>query len=114
MAKYCMFVTLSVKPEYRNEFLESTKQDGMIHVKYEPLCYRYDLSEDISIPNRFYVYEIYEKAETVEEVRKTEHFMKWRAKVSDWLEGPPERVLSLTHFPSDVGWVKQKPGLVNW
>ena len=114
LAKYCMFVTLVVKAEHRNAFLEASKEDGMIHVRDEPLCYRYDLLEDVEVPNRFYVYEVYETAGTVEEVRKTDHYLQWRAKVADWLEAPPERVLSLTHFPSDAGWAKQKPGLVNW
>ena len=41
-------------------------------------------------------------------------FKTWMKTVEDMLDGPMEILPMQTAFPSDEGWERQKPALVNW
>ena len=56
---YALMVTVSVKPERRDEFLEVLAADA-IGTRAEPECLRFDLLEDEETPNKFFFYSVCE------------------------------------------------------
>ena len=42
------------------------------------------------------------------------HFLKWMDTVRSFFDGDIQKVEMKTLFPSDDGWEKQKPALLNW
>jgi autoinducer 2-degrading protein len=112
---YAIFVTLKIKPEFREKFIQASLGDGQGSVRDEKGCFRFDIHQSLSDPNTFHLYEVYENRAAHEEAhRNTPHYKKWRETVQPWFDGEPQRVAMNTVFPSDAGWRKQKPGLVNW
>lgn len=112
---HAIFVTIKIKDGYREQFKEASLGDSQGSVRDEPGCFRFDILEDKTDPNTFYLYEVYEdEAAHMEAHRNAPHYKKWRETVSPWFEGDTQAVPMNTVFPSDEGWRKQKPGLLNW
>ena len=112
---YAIFVTINIKPGYREQFKEASLGDSQGSVRDEPGCFRFDILEDKTNPNRFYLYEVYEDEDAhMVAHRNAPHYKKWRETVQDWFEGDTVAIPMNTVFPSDEGWKAQKPGLLNW
>jgi len=109
-----IFVTIRIKPGFRERFIEASYGDAQGSVRDEPGCFRFDILQDNTDPNTFHLYEIYADDAANEAHRKTPHYLKWRANVADWFDGTPQIVRMTTLFPSDDGWRKQKPHLLKW
>ena len=77
-------------------------------------CYQFDVIVSQEDENTFMFYEVYKDEAALEAHRNAPHYKKWRATVEDWFDGELERVMMNTVFPSDEGWVKQKPHLLDW
>ena len=77
MEKFCLNVTLYVKPERREEFIACilANQEGTLTT--EPLCLLYTWGEDTKNPNTFHFQEAYIGEEGLEAHRKAAHFLKW-------------------------------------
>ena len=112
---HAIFVTINIKPGYREQFKEASLGDSQGSVRDEPGCFRFDILEDKTDPNRFYLYEVYEDEEAhMVAHRNAPHYKKWRETVQDWFDGDTVAIPMNTVFPSDEGWKAQKPGLLNW
>ena len=109
-----ILVTIQIKEGYRDRFIEASFGDAQGSVRDEPGCFRFDILQDESDVNRFHLYEVYENADAREAHRNAPHYQKWRSTVEDWFDGDFQRILMTTVFPSEDGWRKQKPTLVNW
>ena len=109
-----IFVTIQVKPEFINQFKEASFGDSQGAVRDEPGCFRFDILKDDSDPNRIHLYEIYEDQAAIEAHRNAPHYLKWRSTIESMVEGDFQRVSMTTIFPSDEGWRKQKPHLLDW
>ena len=109
-----IFVTIQINPEFTERFRKASLGDAQGSVKDEPGCYRFDILQDNADPNRFHLYEVYSDEVALEVHRNAPHYRKWRETVQDRFDGEPERILMSTIFPSDDGWQKQKPHLLNW
>ena len=109
-----IFVTIQIKPGFSDRFREASFGDAQGSVRDEPGCFRFDILQDDSDPNRFHLYEVYVDQAAYEAHRETPHYKKWRSTVLDWFDGEPQRVAMTTIFPSDEGWRKQKPHLLDW
>ena len=109
-----IFVTITVKPGYADQFREAIFGNAQGSVKDEPGCFRFDILQNAEDPNTFQLYEVYADDSALESHRETPHYKKWRATVKDWFDGSPQRVVMKPLFPSDDGWRKQKPHLINW
>ena len=109
-----IFVTIQVKPGFREQFIEASFGDAQGSVRDEPGCLRFDILQDDADLNRFHLYEVYEDQKAIDAHRNAPHYKKWRSTVQDWFEGDAQRVAMTTVFPSDDGWRTQKPHLVNW
>ena len=112
---HAIFVTINIKPGFREQFKEASLGDSQGSVRDEPGCFRFDILEDKTNPNRFYLYEVYEDEDAhMTAHRNAPHYKKWRETVQDMFDGDTQAVPMNTVFPSDGGWRAQKPGLLNW
>ena len=112
---HAIFVTINIKPGYREQFKEASLGDSQGSVRDEPGCFRFDILEDKTDPNKFYLYEVYEDEDAhMVAHRNAPHYKKWRETVQEWFEGDTVAIPMNTVFPSDEGWKAQKPGLLNW
>ena len=106
-----IIVTIQVKPGFRDRFIEATHGDALGSVSDEPGCFRFDVLQDDSDPNRIHLFEVYADQAALEAHRKAPHFLKWRSTVEEWFDGDLQRIACTTVFPSDDGWRSQKPHL---
>ena len=112
---YALFVTIKIKPGFAEQFKEASLGDAQGSVRDEPGCLRFDMHQSTEDPNTFHLYEVYENQEAHLELhRNAPHYVKWRETVQDMFDGEPQRVSMNSVFPSDDGWRKQKPHLLNW
>ena len=112
---HAIFVTINIKPGFREQFKEASLGDSQGSVRDEPGCMRFDILEDKTNPNRFYLYEVYVDEDAhMTAHRNAPHYKKWRETVQDMFDGDTQAVPMNTVFPSDDGWQAQKPGLLNW
>ena len=111
---HSIFVTIRIKPGFAAQFTEASFGDGQVSVRDEPGCFRFDILKNSTDPNLFHLYEVYENEAALEAHRNAPHYKKWRETVQGWFDGDPERVVMTTVFPSDDGWIKQKPHLLDW
>ena len=111
---YSIFVTINVKSEHIEEFKQASLGDAQGATRDEPGCFRFDMHQDAEIPSRFYLHEVYRDEDAFQAQVKAPHFLQWRDTVSSFFEGDMQKIDMKTVFPSDAGWEKQKPGLLNW
>lgn len=112
---YAIFVTVRIKPGFAERFKQASLGDAEGSVRDEPGCLRFDIHQSPKDDHVFYLYEVYENQVAHQTAhRSAPHYVKWRETVKDWFEGSPEAIQMNTVFPSDAGWRKQKPHLVNW
>lgn len=100
----CVIVTAEVKPEHRVDFVAAILEDARDSLAKEEGCLRFDVIEDNSDVNRFYLYEVYRDQAAIEHHRTTPHYVKFRDSTEDWYATP--RVGNRGHnlFPSDAEW----------
>ena len=111
---YSIFVTINVKPEHIEEFKEASLGDAHGSTRDEPGCFRFDIHQDAGIPSRFYLHEVYRDEDAFQAHLEAPHFLQWRDAINPFSDGDIQKIVMKTVFPSDDGWKKQKPGLLNW
>jgi len=111
---YSIFVTINIKAEHINEFTEASFGDAQGSVRDESGCFRFDIHQDAEVPSRFHLYEVYRDEAAFNTHLETPHFLKWRNKVTPMFDGEISKVVMQTVFPSDEGFEKQKPHLLDW
>ena len=109
-----IFVTIQIKSAFNERFREASLGDAQGSVKDEPGCYRFDILQANTNLNRWYLYEVYSDEAALEAHRNAPHYKKWLETVQDWFDGEPQRIVMTTIFPSDDGWQRQKPHLLDW
>ncbi len=111
---YSIFVTINVRPEHVEAFMEASVGDAQGSTRDEPGCFRFDMHQDAENPARFYLYEVYRDEAAFEAHLETPHFIRWRDTVTPFFDGEIEKIDMKTLFPSDEGWERQKPALLHW
>ncbi|MEY9776305.1 putative quinol monooxygenase [Arthrobacter sp. MW3 TE3886] len=77
---FSLWVTLEVKPEGREEFLDAIAENARLSVQNEPGCYRFDVIELGEGSNLFAFYEVYRDRAAFEREHLTApHFLAYRA-----------------------------------
>lgn len=89
-----IFVTVKVKPDQRQRFLEVIEDDAVSSVRDEPGCVDFQVLQDLADPDTYYFYEIYRDEEARQAHVQTPHYQRWQA-AQDTLQEPPTR-LTLT------------------
>jgi len=102
MIVYC--VTVYVKPENVQDFIEATKENHE-NTRKEPGNLRFDVLQSAEDPTRFFLYEVYKSEQAVQAHKETEHYKKWREKVADWMAKPREGIMHRVVCPtSEEEW----------
>ncbi len=103
MAQVVTLVKVRIKPEKRQQFLEAIEHDALHSESDEPGCCRFNVIQVEDDPNVYYFYEVYKDEAARQAHRATPHFKVW-SDAADTLDGPVERVLGVTVFPSDPAY----------
>lgn len=94
---YTIFVTVKVKPEMRERFVQVIEDDATSSVRDEPGCVGFDVLQDRSDPDTYYFYEVYRDEAALQAHRQTAHFARWDEAARVVLAEPPTR-LDLTRL----------------
>lgn len=83
---YTLFVTVDVRPEKVDEFVEAITANAESSLRDEPGCLVFDVHRDITTPTRFYFYEIYTDEEAFRTGhRGAPHYARWQEVAKDVL-----------------------------
>ncbi len=99
-----LHVTIQVKPEHVDEFLEVARYDAEHSQRDEPGCLRFDVIQDRDDGGRFYFYEVYRDEAALAAHRETPHFKHYAATAEPWFAAPPERRFGKNLIPGDGAW----------
>ena len=94
-----LMVTLHIKPEHKEAFMEEMMGNAIGSNRDEPGCLRFDVLQDSEDPNCIHLYEVYKDEAALEA-----HYLKWREAVQDWREGDPIRSVCTNVYPPDDAW----------
>jgi len=100
---YIVCVTIFVKPENIQQFIEAT-MDNALNTRKESTNIRFDLSQSEDDPGRFFLYEVYNKKEDFTTHQQTEHYLRWKNSVANWMKEPR---VGIKHHPLFFGDSKQ-------
>ncbi|MGC8834609.1 MAG: antibiotic biosynthesis monooxygenase [Armatimonadota bacterium] len=95
---YVVCVTVHVKPEHVSDFIEATLENAR-NTRKEPGNVRFDVLQAEDPKTRFFLYEVYKSPEDFAAHQQTEHYLRWRAKVADWMAEPRQGVRHYSIFP---------------
>jgi autoinducer 2-degrading protein len=84
---YVVAVTVYVKPEFVDRFIEATF-DNARNSRREPGNARWDFSQSEEDPSRFLLYEAYHAKDDFTKHQQTEHYLRWKQLVTDWMAQP--------------------------
>ena len=81
---FVVAVTVYVKEPHVREFIEATL-DNARNTREEPGNVRFDVSQAEEDPTRFLLYECYHVGEDFAKHQQTEHYLRWKQAVADWM-----------------------------
>ncbi len=100
---YIMHVSIRVKPECVNAFIEATCANARGSVQ-EPGVARFDVIQELEDPTRFKLVEVYRSEEDVAKHKQTEHFNTWFKLAEPMMAEARTRVFYRNIFPDEAGW----------
>ncbi len=83
------FVHIWVKKEFLNDFIDATIENHKNSI-LESGNLRFDILQDDNDPTKFVLYEAYESEEASACHKSTDHYLKWRDTVAEWMSKPRE------------------------
>jgi (4S)-4-hydroxy-5-phosphonooxypentane-2,3-dione isomerase len=98
---YVVSVTVWVKPEFVPQFIEATF-DNARNTRKEPGNIRFDVSQAEDDPSRFLLYEVYRDKDGFTKHQQTEHYLRWKTTVADWMAQPRQGVKHEALFFGDA------------
>ena len=72
-----LIVSVRIKPDKRQRFLEAIEDDAISSERDEPGCLRFNVLQDEADENHFYLYEIYRDKQAFEAHRQTPHLKRF-------------------------------------
>ena len=97
---YVVSVTVNVKPESVEQFVEATL-DNARNTRQEPGNVRFDVLQAEEEPTRFLLYEAYRGKDDFAAHQQTEHYLRWKQTVADWMAQPRQGVKHTSIFFGD-------------
>jgi (4S)-4-hydroxy-5-phosphonooxypentane-2,3-dione isomerase len=94
-----MMVYVQVKPEYREQFIEASKENARNSIQ-EPGVDRFDLIQGQEDPNSFILVEVYRDDKAPAEHKKTAHYQNWRDTVAEMMAEPRKGVAYSPVYPA--------------
>ena len=103
-----LVVTIQIKPEHRQAFIDSMMDDARGANLDEPGCLRFDVVQDSDDASRLHLYEVYKDQAALEAHRQAPHYLKWRETVKDWFAGEAVRRVGTPIYPPPNTWRKYR------
>ncbi|MBC8873875.1 MAG: antibiotic biosynthesis monooxygenase [Planctomycetes bacterium] len=97
---YAVSVTVHVKPDQVDSFIEATL-DNARNSRTEPGNVRFDVLQCEDDPPRFLLYEAYLSKDDFAKHQQTEHYLRWKETVADWMAQPRQGVKHYSIFFGD-------------
>jgi len=97
---YAVSVTVHVKPDQVDSFIEATL-DNARNSRGEPGNVRFDVLRCEDDPTRFLLYEAYLSKDDFAKHQQTEHYLRWKETVADWMAQPRQGVKHTSIFFGD-------------
>ena len=97
---YVVCVTIFVKAVHVQPFIAATL-DNARNTRKEPGNARFDVICAEEEPNRFMLYEAYQSKDDFVAHQKTEHYLRWKETVADWMAVPRQGVKHHSVFFGD-------------
>jgi len=88
---YVVSVTVFVSEPHVREFIDATL-DNARNTRQESGNVRFDVCQAVDDPTRFLLYEVYRSADAFKAHQQTEHYLRWRETVADWMAQPRQGV----------------------
>jgi autoinducer 2-degrading protein len=88
---YVVAVTIFVRAEKLQPFIDATL-DNARNTRREPGNLRFDVLQAEDDPTRFLLYEAYQRKEDFAAHQQTEHYLRWKTAVADWMAQPRQGV----------------------
>ena len=102
---HAVVVTIQMKPEHRDEYVEATLENGRSSLQNEPGCLRFDMLHDESDPNRLYLYIVFKDRGAQEAHRQMPHYKRWLETVKpEWYAAPTDFRRAVNILPTDDSW----------
>ncbi|HEX4214240.1 MAG TPA: putative quinol monooxygenase [Candidatus Dormibacteraeota bacterium] len=96
---HAIFVTVKVKPERLDTFLEVIENDAICSPRDEPGCIRFEVFQNRADAHTYHFFEMYRDEEALQAHRETPHFAKWQEASGEVLQEPPTREVLKDVFP---------------
>ena len=97
---YVVSVTIFAKREHIESFIEATL-DNARNTRLEPGNVRFDVLQCDDDPSRFLLYEVYHGKDDFTKHQQTEHYLRWKQAVADWMAQPRQGVKHRSLFFGD-------------
>ena len=97
---YVVSVTVHVKPESVEQFIEATL-DNARNTRKEAGNVRFDVLQAEEEPSRFLLYEAYRSKDDFTAHQQTAHYLRWKQTVADWMAQPRQGVKHTSIFFGD-------------
>jgi autoinducer 2-degrading protein len=97
---YVVSVTVYVKPEQAAGFIQASL-DNARNTRREPGNVRFDVLQADEDPARFLLYEAYRTKEDFVKHQQTEHYLRWKQTVADWMAQPRQGIKHHSLFFGD-------------
>ena len=98
---YVVCVTVLVKPEFVPKFIQATL-DNARNTRREPGNVRFDVLQAEDDPSRFTLYEAYHAKDDFAGHQQTEHYLRWKQTVGDWMAQPRQGIKHNALFFGDA------------
>ena len=97
---FVVAVTVHVKPPFAGPFIEAIL-DNARNTRREPGNVRFDVLRAEDDPNRFLLYEAYHTPDDFAKHQQTEHYLRFKSAVADWMAQPRQGVKHHSLFFGD-------------
>ena len=93
-------VHVQVKTQYVDAFIEACRLNHEASIQ-EPGNRRFDVLQSADHAEHFVLYEAYTSEDHAARHKQTEHYLRWRDTVADWMAAPRKGVPYKGLFPED-------------
>ena len=97
---YVVAVTVFVKPQHVDAFVQAVL-DNARNTRKEQANVRFDVLRCEDDSNRFLLYEVYRTRDDFAAHQQTEHYLRWKQTVADWMAQPRQGVKHVPVFFGD-------------
>ena len=98
---YVVCVTVFVKPAFVQQFIPAIC-DNARHTRQEPGNVRFDVLQSEEDPSRFLLYEAYRTKDDFTKHQQTEHYLRFKETVADWMAQPRQGMKHKALFWGDA------------